>query len=35
MRRFISDFCHYMHTFRAMPLVMRVRAAWRCAGVTL
>lgn len=35
MRRFISDFRYYMRTFRAMPLLMRVRAAWRCAEATL
>lgn len=35
MKKFLTDFLCYMRIFRNMPLKLRVRTAWRNAGMTL
>ena len=35
VRKFLTDFIYYLRIFRPMPLKLRVRTAWRNAGMTL
>ena len=35
VKKFLTDFIYYLRIFRHMPVSMRVRTAWRNAGMTL
>lgn len=35
VKKFLTDFLYYLRIFRHMPMKMRVRTAWRNAGMTL
>lgn len=35
VKKFLTNFLYYLRIFRHMPMKMRVRTAWRNAGMTL
>jgi len=35
VKKFLTDFMYYLRIYRHMPPLLRVRTAWRNAGMTL
>jgi len=35
MKKFLNDFLDYLHIFRHLPVVLRIKTAWHSASVTI